>query len=253
MVADTNVSDWDYWINRPEVFPWQACALSLDLDPDRLKFLYHPDALQDTNGAKTLESLRRRENMLSMHLANDALPMSFEHSHVTQDIGIRLDEFAAWALSLPKPWDMPEQMRQIARAKSQAAPSSFTAPTAADPMPKPTEAVPTKSTNAAWTLRKPIRDDGLAGPIFRALKAAHEAGAPRPNARDVLEDFRIKQPTEIVRVLTDGCDYFDRRGGEASADLESIRKRIDWITALQAPAKTRKRRAVRATKTGRRA
>jgi hypothetical protein len=87
------------------------------------------------------------------------------------------------------------------------------------------------ASEASWPLKKPQRDDGLAGAIYRVLKAAQHEGASRPTARDVLEAFRGKKPTEIVRVLADGCDFFDRRGDVASADLDSIRKRISAMTA----------------------
>jgi len=87
--------------------------------------------------------------------------------------------------------------------------------------------------NASWTLKQPQRDDGLATPIHRVLKAAHVAMAPRPTAREVLEAFRTTKPTEIVRVLADGCDFFDNKGGEASANLEGIRKRIGEMTTVK--------------------
>ena len=83
---------------------------------------------------------------------------------------------------------------------------------------------------ASWALVKPTRCDGLATPIHRVLKLALSANSARPSARDVLESFRVKLPPEVARVLADGCDYFDTKGNEASADLESIRKRIDKMT-----------------------
>lgn len=97
-----------------------------------------------------------------------------------------------------------------------------------------TQAAPAKGrtgTLPGWTLNKPKRCDGLATPIYRVLKAAHDAGAARPNAREVLESFRQSKPTEIARVLADGCDFFDAKGSDKSADLEAIRKRIQTMTA----------------------
>jgi hypothetical protein len=84
---------------------------------------------------------------------------------------------------------------------------------------------------SAWKPTEPKRCDGLATPIFRVLKAAHEAGREKPSARIVLEDFRANKPAGIARVLADSCDYLNSKGDEESADLESIRKRITAMTA----------------------
>lgn len=107
--------------------------------------------------------------------------------------------------------------------------------------PESPEAPMAAAPRLKWPLKKPTRDDGLATPIFRLLKAAQQNNLAKPTASDLLEAFRRERPPEIVRVLADGCDFFDRRGREASADLESIRKRIAFMTAAQPPRKTRKR------------
>lgn len=99
-------------------------------------------------------------------------------------------------------------------------------------MPAPASE-PIAAGDTAWPLKRPQRDDGLATPIYRVLKAAHDAKAPRPpNAREVLEAFRTTKPTEIVRVLADGCDFFNKMG-EASADLKGISKRIGEMTTVR--------------------
>ena len=92
------------------------------------------------------------------------------------------------------------------------------------------QALPKRSFRDMWPLKKPIRDDGLANPIYRVLKKAHDDGASRPTASDVLESFRLAKPGEVLKVMFDSCEYFDRQGRAVSADLESIRKRIGAMT-----------------------
>jgi hypothetical protein len=88
---------------------------------------------------------------------------------------------------------------------------------------------------AQWPLKdRVMRDDGLSTPVHEALKAAHQAGKPRPTAREVLAYFDgPNRPKTIVRVLADGCDYFGRHGNEQSADLKKISKRIVELTTRQ--------------------
>jgi hypothetical protein len=83
---------------------------------------------------------------------------------------------------------------------------------------------------ATWTLKKPQRDDGLAGPIHAVLKAARDKGQSPPTARDVLTAFGDNQPRGILKVLHDQVDYLDSNGEGKSAGLEEIRKRIYRMT-----------------------
>jgi hypothetical protein len=113
MTPDMAVSDWDSWLNLPEVTPPDACALSLGIDPYLLKRLYSPDAMSDGLSTSRRDALARRLHVLRQHLARDALPMNFDLPGNADDVGIKLAEFATWALSLPEPWDMPEQLRRL--------------------------------------------------------------------------------------------------------------------------------------------
>jgi hypothetical protein len=88
------------------------------------------------------------------------------------------------------------------------------------------------SEGTSWFLKpKVIRDEGLTGVVYEVLKKAHQAGKPKPNARQVLDSFRLAKPSGIVRVLEDGCDYSGANGDEKSADLRKIRARILELTS----------------------
>jgi hypothetical protein len=82
----------------------------------------------------------------------------------------------------------------------------------------------------SWTVTKPERDDGLAWPLYRVLKAASEQGSPRLTAREVLDEFFRSKPREIQEVMADEVKYLDSNGDVASANLANIRKRIERMT-----------------------
>ena len=72
----------------------------------------------------------------------------------------------------------------------------------------------------------PVRDDGLTWPIYRAVKAAHEARQPRPNARGLLDLWRHNKPPEIFKVLTDAVEYYDSQGEVKHVNVEALRGRL---------------------------
>lgn len=86
------------------------------------------------------------------------------------------------------------------------------------------------SSAPSWSLTKPKRFRGYAAPLYRLLAAAQREGKPCPSARDVLEAWRIETPAEIVKVLTDGLDYYDAKGDTKPADLDAIHKAIKRMT-----------------------
>jgi hypothetical protein len=90
---------------------------------------------------------------------------------------------------------------------------------------------PGSAAGPTWQLHKPERDDGLAGLVFQVLKAAHDAGGEKPNAREVLTEFEKSAPRGILKVLPDGCDYLDGNGNPKSISLTLLRKRIDRMTS----------------------
>lgn len=94
----------------------------------------------------------------------------------------------------------------------------------------PTEAAPD------WCPIKPKRQDDLSAAIYKALKAAHECGKPRPKARELLDQWQSALPAGIEKVLTDGVDYLDGKGQPGkTADLKAIKKRIERMSQ-QRPA-----------------
>ena len=70
--------DWDFWLNMPTVRIWQACALSLNIDPEKMK--QHPDGYMTPEGFlfkdesfktnKEKDEFNKRLRLLSSHVIN---------------------------------------------------------------------------------------------------------------------------------------------------------------------------------------
>lgn len=100
--------------------------------------------------------------------------------------------------------------------------------------PKPKQATQgTSPTEGApdWHPIKPKRSDSLSEAIYKALKAAHECGKPRPTAYELIEQWKSALPAGIEKVLTDEVNYFDGSGQPGKiADLKAIKQRIERMT-----------------------
>ena len=94
----------------------------------------------------------------------------------------------------------------------------------------PSSAAANAPNNEGWNLVKPQRFQSYNKPLYDFLKAAHQAGLPRPSARDVLEAWRSNVPMEVAKVMVASFDYYDAEGNTKEADLDAIRKTIDRLT-----------------------
>lgn len=93
------------------------------------------------------------------------------------------------------------------------------------------EPAPMTDTPPTWTLRKPQRDKGYTWALHRVLKGCLERREPRPTAKRVLDLWSSHQEHVIVKVLSDGFDYYDQRGEVKTCSLEVLRKSIDGLTS----------------------
>lgn len=113
--------NWDEWKHIPEVRVWQACALSLNIDPHSMKGLrdgwmagpghgplFEPESFPSKD-AKAKFELRQR--VLLANLSNREFFSAGILNMVTPgNHGVRLSEFAAWAASEMKWDDMPPEL-----------------------------------------------------------------------------------------------------------------------------------------------
>jgi hypothetical protein len=98
------------------------------------------------------------------------------------------------------------------------------------PAPDQSAALPGPVARSVWSLKNPMRYRGYTAPLYRLLAAAKRDGQLCPTARDVVEEWRIKQPPEVAMVLTDNIDYYDIKGNTKNANLAAIRKAIKRMT-----------------------
>lgn len=120
--------DWAFWRAMPNAKHWQACALSLSIDPDSLKA--SPNAWMAGPGRGPIfesesfpsreaeDKFNKRLRLLDANRYDEkffTLPMA-KFSNLGPD-EVRLHEFAAWALSVG--WsDAPQELAALAKSKA---------------------------------------------------------------------------------------------------------------------------------------
>lgn len=87
------------------------------------------------------------------------------------------------------------------------------------------------SQKGGWALKEPMRYQGYSRPLYLFLKEAHSALQPKPRARDVLEAFKLKQPSEVIQVSHDGFTFYDSNGNAKAVDLSALGEAIRRMTS----------------------
>ncbi len=116
--------DWREWENIPEVKVWEACALSLDIDPhsmkhDRNGWMGGPGSgpfFEDESflNSTTKDEYALRLRVLLANLSNRDFFSAGTLSLVNPaSCGVRLSEFAAWAVSVVKWNDLPPELEAM--------------------------------------------------------------------------------------------------------------------------------------------
>ncbi len=106
------IPDWEFWLNMPEVELWQACALSLNVDPDSVA------PTNDGMGGESFfkessfpneeiwEAFQKRRRLLKAK-------MQWQNRYDSHSIG--LGDFVRLVLCLSSPWDMPQELVALAQ------------------------------------------------------------------------------------------------------------------------------------------
>lgn len=95
----------------------------------------------------------------------------------------------------------------------------------------PSPAVPAAA--ESWHIKQPERTHGYNLELYRVLKAAHDAGKPRPNARDVLDSWAASKPPNILEVMTDEFKCLDSSGKLKLTSIEALKKAIVRMTTAR--------------------
>lgn len=83
----------------------------------------------------------------------------------------------------------------------------------------------------AWDLRRPNRMDTLQAMIYRVIKTAHDAGRPKPRAREVMDEIAAAKPSDFIQIIGGDLEYYDSDGNSKTATAQAIEKRIGRLTA----------------------
>ena len=96
--------DWDLWLEMPTVTIGQACALSLNIDPDKM-----------THGDKEKNDFQKRLKLLIeiVFFMSNIRVSSTNSENI--DSEIYLESFVEWALDIK--WDIPKELKILVTAK----------------------------------------------------------------------------------------------------------------------------------------
>lgn len=110
-VMVTPKPDWDFWRHMPEIKLWQAIALSMNIDPDLLKY-----SRDRWNGLPSRDDENKFDKHLRLLRANKSTKNGFTPGTLSMDNpdnhGVRPSEFSAWAQSIG--WDIPPELAALA-------------------------------------------------------------------------------------------------------------------------------------------
>ena len=252
---------WEFWKARRTVKLWEACLLSLGLDPERVRFsangwmagieadpIFEADTFPN---AATEQAYRRRLILLKDHRTNAQhfTPLSLSGRMLSgAEQPVELPEFCTWAKAMalvPLTWEL-EQLATAPPLRSMGikpSPANLAVmndkvtedkqATAAGRPSVPATPTPAQSPSASqsWQVNPPKRMDSLAAAIHRTLTAERQAGHRRPTATELLELWRNKKPDCVVRLRVDGVDWTDGDDrDDQTADRRALQDRILRMT-----------------------
>ena len=115
---------------------------------------------------------------------------------------------------------------------------AYAATLAPDAVLAPKAVVSDQVQPATWHLHEPIRNDGLAEPLYIKLKEYRDAGRKIPTPRQILSDWSASPPPEITAVTKTSLKYIPTGTGSGADDMSGLRKRIANLTNPKYAKKT---------------
>lgn len=218
--APLSTPDWGFWQDMPKVELWQACALSLNLNPDSISPHYDGMGMMGSGlpsfryenfpSAETWEEFEKRLRLAeaNIHPQNAFCPNP-----------ISLSDFVRFVLNLSNPWDMPPELVVLAHK-----PETQISASVNDPMPSNDKETikdnkeQSKTQDASWMeepgFKKEHELHSLIENIYKSL------GCPRGNriiwkTLESDEKDRSYDKNEIVQeIKKDTICWISRRGIE---------------------------------------
>jgi len=245
------VPNWREWSHTPEVQLWEACLLSLNLDPHSMELdrdgwidgsggePFLTDSSFPSNSDKDEYELRLR--VLSKNFSNrDFFSPCTSSMQSPKKHGVRLSEFATWAVEVVKWPDLPPELVALAHKRVDL-PEQINAPAPSENVePKITGA---DNTEAASLSCKVFRDL----PNLKATELSIEFVAG--DSGTTLLEISARKKTK--RVALAELDLFDRRSGEMNEQCGILlamaqKRRVTTSDAKTARRISRLRAAIKA-------
>jgi hypothetical protein len=93
----------------------------------------------------------------------------------------------------------------------------------------PTGSLPVLAPLNSWRVVERKRFKGYIYPLYLLLKTECDAGKEKPNARNVIEAWKDKKPSDVSEVMDREIKYYDSNGNIKSADLKAIQQAIKGL------------------------
>lgn len=183
--------DWDVWRHIPDVRLWEGVALSLGIEPTKVKFSPHawmaaPAELPPDES----EDFKKRLMVSAANFGKALIPTAIVLGKVFQS-KVALVQFIQWAKALP--WMMPAELEAMADKTSGHATPQVSSALAIPVATKPPHAAPEQSDpeRPARILRRfgELRDSGAKGNI---ATLAEEEGVSTTRINQLLRKARGK-------------------------------------------------------------
>jgi hypothetical protein len=121
MAKNIQTPDWSEWLSLPRVKVWQACALSLDIEPNAMNASAHgwmaPEGApffdeENFPSQEVMKEFEKRARVLLANMATDSFSAPVLNMASPKLHQLRLDEFVRWAVTKAK-WEIPEPLKSF--------------------------------------------------------------------------------------------------------------------------------------------
>ena len=107
------IPDWDFWLDLDQVAAWQAVSLSVNIDPDTVKFNRERYSISPVIDADIANLFSKRSRKLEPRIMNDFKTRGLVIGAGTLGIQISLRDFAGWAKN--RNWEIPKYLSDVAQ------------------------------------------------------------------------------------------------------------------------------------------
>lgn len=215
------VPNWREWGNMPNVEVWQACALSLNINPHSLKkcedwesdtrdgFPYFRDASFPSKTISEEFYLRRR--VLIANLRKNPEWFTYNSLSAAGNSSLSTSEFAAWAVSKMDWPDLPPELVALARKRVDAPERNDAAVSAGNGAPVKVGAGE-MATGDDWTTKAKAIADRIAleqyNNAIRQITARSICGAVAEELAKDETTWGLQGPRSSSNVRTDGLRHW---------------------------------------------